>query len=166
MGFFQSIFHKTPKNIEQKSTNTIIENTILPHQNTSSSTTASTLSSQDIARFQQFEDGTHIHHLTCPAQNRIINGLIGMAHKSLRLTSQWTSSYNEKRIASLEEIKKERAALDRCLQRTTDERSLSEKWGTCQETIGKGTSGVVRIAHKIIEGKEQLYAVKVILFLV
>ncbi|KAG1474703.1 hypothetical protein G6F56_000192 [Rhizopus delemar] len=161
MGFFQTIFHKkeAPKQtIEQK--NHIID-AISPTcsiQNVSTSPTTSSRQSQDTTRFQLLEDGTHIHHLTLPAQNRIINGLIGMANKSLKLPTSWSS--NEKKAASLEEIKKERTALDNSLRRAPDDRSLLKKWGACQETIGKGTSGVVRVAHKVDERGEQLYAVK------
>lgn len=123
--------------------------------------------SQDITRplrFQLCEDGSHIHHLTLPTTNRItasLNGLVtGIANKSLRLT-QWT----EKKV-TMEEILKERAALNVLLHRTEEEskQTLSEKWGTCQETIGKGTSGVVRVAHKMEGTGERLYAVKVRLF--
>ncbi|OZJ05445.1 hypothetical protein BZG36_01633 [Bifiguratus adelaidae] len=42
--------------------------------------------------------------------------------------------------------------------------SFAEKWGTCQEVIGKGAFGVVRITHKVdasVPGSgERLYAVK------
>jgi hypothetical protein len=112
-------------------------------------------------RFVLLEDGIHLHHLTQPpAQNRItasLNGLVtGLAHKSLRLT-QWTE-----RKVSMDDILKERAALNLRLHRSNEEQlTLAEKWGTCQETIGKGTSGVVRVAHKVDATGERLYAVKV-----
>lgn len=42
-----------------------------------------------------------------------------------------------------------------------DPRSFAEKYGTCQEVIGRGTFGVVKISHKkVSENKENLYAVK------
>lgn len=110
-------------------------------------------------RFQLCEDGTHIHHLTLPAPNRItasLNGLVtGIANKSLRLT-QWTE-----RKVTYDEILKERQALNLRLHRSDEKQSLAEKYGTCQETIGKGTSGVVRVAHKVDATGERLYAVKV-----
>jgi hypothetical protein len=113
-------------------------------------------------RFQLCEDNiNHIHHLTLPAPNRItqsLNGLVtGIANKSLRLT-QWTE-----RKVTFEEILKERAALNVRLHREDTKQTLAEKWGTCQETIGKGTSGVVRVAHKMEGTGERLYAVKVII---
>ncbi|KAI9357528.1 kinase-like domain-containing protein [Pilaira anomala] len=111
-------------------------------------------------RFQLYEDGTHTHHLTLPATNRItasLNGLVtGIANKSLRLT-QWT----ERKI-TMDEILKERASLNRLLHRNDQDtkQTLERKWGTCQETIGKGTSGVVRVVHKVEGTAERLYAVK------
>ncbi|KAI8642613.1 kinase-like domain-containing protein [Parasitella parasitica] len=135
-----------------------------PQQSRSTSTHPSSpplsqrTSSEAARRFQLFEDGTHTHHLTHPAQNRIaasLNGLVtGIANKSLRLT-QWAE-----RKVSIEEIIKERAALNARLHRKASERTLAEKWGTCQETVGKGTSGVVRVAHKTEGTGERLYAVK------
>lgn len=39
--------------------------------------------------------------------------------------------------------------------------SLYEKYGRCQEVIGRGSYGVVRVSHKTnVKGKEQLFAVK------
>lgn len=38
--------------------------------------------------------------------------------------------------------------------------NFEKKYGKCQEVIGKGTFGVVRVAHKKIIDKEVLYAVK------
>lgn len=132
---------------------------------TSLSPPVSQRASQDLvrphtARFQLLEEGGHVHHLTLPAPNRItasLNGLVtGIANKSLRLT-QWTE-----RKVTYDEVLKERAALNLRLHRTTDDKkTLAEKWGTCQETIGKGTSGVVRVAHKVEGTGERLYAVKV-----
>ncbi|EGV66586.1 Pkinase-domain-containing protein [Yamadazyma tenuis ATCC 10573] len=43
------------------------------------------------------------------------------------------------------------------------DRSFAEKYGRCQEVIGKGAFGTVRISHKRVgdaEGEEALYAVK------
>jgi len=41
------------------------------------------------------------------------------------------------------------------------ESTLVEKYGKCQEVVGRGAFGIVRISHKAdIKGKEQLYAVK------
>lgn len=139
-------------------------------------------SNETTRRFQLNEDGTHIHYLIqpTPAANRItasLNGLLGIANKSLRLKPphQWNNylqptSTTEKRAAqNLEDIQKERIALNTRLHRKPEEvkETLAEKWGHCQETIGKGTSGVVRVAHKqLSDGTERLYAVKVGIYLI
>lgn len=147
-----------------KSSSSIKTNNSVSKTPISLSPPTSQRASQDMARpvrFQLYEDGTHTHHLTLPAPNRItasLNGLVtGIANKSLRLT-QWTE-----RKVTFDEILKERAALNIRLHRTEQDtkETLSEKWGVCQETIGKGTSGVVRAAHKVDGTGERLYAVKV-----
>lgn len=103
----------------------------------------------DEPRFQSTEVG-HIHHLT-PSKMSSINGFVsGMASKSLR---QWT----ERKI-SIEEIEEERMILNRHLNRNIKD-TLYNKYGQCQEMIGKGTSGVVRICQIDKEG-HQLYAIK------
>ncbi|GMM27325.1 serine/threonine protein kinase [Martiniozyma asiatica (nom. inval.)] len=42
----------------------------------------------------------------------------------------------------------------------THAESFVEKYGKCQEVVGKGTFGVVRLAHKKVKDREILYAVK------
>ncbi|KAI8359857.1 kinase-like domain-containing protein [Choanephora cucurbitarum] len=64
------------------------------------------------------------------------------------------------RKASVDEIMKERKALDARLHRNQPNATLAEKYGVCQETIGKGTSGVVRVVHKMDSTGKHLYAVK------
>lgn len=39
-------------------------------------------------------------------------------------------------------------------------RSLLQKYGKCQEVVGKGAYGTVRVAHKMHNGREKLYAIK------
>lgn len=161
MGFFQAIFHGKKGDLNKQ----LEQDVIMPTSNIQKqqqqqqqphiSPPLSSRQSHDYSRFQLFDDGTHAHHLSLPPSNRIIHGLMGIAHKSLRLTTQWAD-----RKPTIDEIKKERAALDQCLHRQSDDRSLSDKWGICQETIGKGTSGVVKIAHKLDGSGEHLYAVK------
>ncbi|KAI8372716.1 kinase-like domain-containing protein [Radiomyces spectabilis] len=57
-------------------------------------------------------------------------------------------------------VHEERAAMDASLKRTPSYSCLAQKWGTCQEVIGKGAFGVVRVAHKTEGSTERLYAVK------
>ncbi|ORZ24175.1 kinase-like domain-containing protein [Absidia repens] len=61
-------------------------------------------------------------------------------------------------------LQEERAAVDATLQRVPSNSSFAHKWGACQEVIGRGAFGVVRVAHKkdtsSPNSKEQLFAVK------
>lgn len=41
-----------------------------------------------------------------------------------------------------------------------DHESFFEKYGKCQEIIGRGTFGIVRVSHKKVNNREVLYAVK------
>ncbi|KAI9481697.1 MAG: kinase-like domain-containing protein [Benjaminiella poitrasii] len=61
---------------------------------------------------------------------------------------------------TLVELQKEQDSLNSKLHRPMEHLTLEQKWGTCHETIGKGTSGVVRIVHKMEGNTERLYAVK------
>ncbi|KAH8598000.1 kinase domain-containing protein [Bisporella sp. PMI_857] len=38
--------------------------------------------------------------------------------------------------------------------------TLVEKYGKCQEIVGRGAFGIVRISHKRVDNKEQLFAIK------
>lgn len=45
-------------------------------------------------------------------------------------------------------------------QKVTPSESLIQKYGKCQEVVGKGAYGVVRLSHKFQNGREILYAIK------
>ncbi|KAG2181469.1 hypothetical protein INT44_008282 [Umbelopsis vinacea] len=112
------------------------------------------------ARFQLSEDGTHQHHLVMPTVSKLtssLNGLTGLFHASKThhfKLPQWGAKEDDT-LHVVDEKK---------LSKTTSDVSLAAKWGTCQEVIGKGAFGVVRIAHKVdpsVPGTgERLYAVK------
>jgi protein-serine/threonine kinase len=108
--------------------------------------------------------GGHEHHLkSAKRQEKLSNMLRDMlvgkkkaaeAHEGeqqLTLMSSW-----------VDQLKRERESLD------TDKKggpnstaTLVEKYGKCQEIVGRGAFGIVRISHKRKEGEsEQLYAVK------
>jgi hypothetical protein len=112
-------------------------------------------------RFQLLEDGTHRHHLVMPTVSKLtssLNGLTGLFHASKAphfKLPQWGAKEDD----TLQVIDEKK------LNKTNSDVSLAAKWGTCQEVIGKGAFGVVRIAHKVdpsVPGTgERLYAVKV-----
>lgn len=117
-----------------------------------------------LKRFEALPDGTHIHQLkSAKRQERLsdmLRDLILGKRKddlpesdNLNLVSSW-----------VEQIKSDKDKL------ATDKKggpnstsTLVEKYGKCQEVVGRGAFGIVRISHKADpnhEGKEQLYAVK------
>lgn len=127
-------------------------------------------------RFRILEDGTHEHHLSGPAQNRLtssINDFVdGLFHReSARSLRLWGGD----RRMSPEELQEERDAIDASLNRTTTpETCLAQKWGVTQEVIGKGAFGKIRIIRRDVQqqqpssssssagdGEQQLFAVKV-----
>ncbi|CDH60658.1 serine threonine protein [Lichtheimia corymbifera JMRC:FSU:9682] len=126
-------------------------------------------------RFRILEDGTHEHHLSGPAQNRLtssINDFVdGLFHReSARSLRLWGGD----RRMSPEELQEERDAIDASLNRTTTpETCLAQKWGVTQEVIGKGAFGKIRVIRRDVQqqqpsssssaagdGEQQLFAVK------
>ncbi|KAI8343717.1 kinase-like domain-containing protein [Chlamydoabsidia padenii] len=132
-------------------------------------TTTTTTAAVSHGRFHVNEDSSHTHHLTMPAPSRftgLVDGLIQL-DKSIR--RGWggdkkqpahTSPDGQSSLAP--DLVEERAAIDATLQRKPSTSSFAQKWGDCQEVIGRGAFGVVRVAHKkdTPDSKEQLYAVK------
>ncbi|MCJ1416279.1 serine/threonine-protein kinase HAL4/sat4 [Xylographa parallela] len=122
---------------------------------------------QDVP-FQRFvvkADGTHEHHLKSAKRQEKLSDMLrdmlgakrkeehGDEHQQLSLMSTW-----------VDQLKNEREKL------ATDKKggpnsthTLVEKYGKCQEIVGRGAFGIVRISHKTDpkDSKlEQLYAVK------
>lgn len=114
-------------------------------------------------RFMLHEDGTHEHTLKPDKrQETLANMFRGMfsskkgeaapePEHQLSLMSNW-----------VDQVKSEKTAGDKsggpnCAN------TLVEKYGKCQEVVGRGAFGIVRISHKMDNTdpkKEQLYAVK------
>ncbi|KAK4169258.1 putative serine/threonine-protein kinase hal4 [Cladorrhinum sp. PSN259] len=108
--------------------------------------------------------GGHEHHLkSSRRQERLsdmIKGLLGGGRKSeqapendLSLVSSWVDT-----------LKKEKDGSNLTEKKTgsTSAASLTEKYGKCQEIVGRGAFGIVRISHKKLDngGGEKLFAVK------
>jgi protein-serine/threonine kinase len=121
-------------------------------------------------RFQLNEDGSHTHHLTMPAPSRFTGLVDGLLQLDKSIRRGWggdkkqaahTSPDGQPSLAPA--LVEERAAIDATLQRMPSTSSFAQKWGDCQEIIGRGAFGVVRVAHKkdSPDSKERLYAVKV-----
>ncbi|KAI9677513.1 MAG: serine/threonine-protein kinase HAL4/sat4 [Caeruleum heppii] len=119
-----------------------------------------------IKRFELKEDGGHEHHLkSAKRQEKLSDMLRDMLvgkkkedpqpadEQQLSLMSGWVDQLKHER---------ERLATDK-KGGPNATASLVEKYGKCQEIIGRGAFGIVRISHKTDpkDGKmEQLYAVK------
>lgn len=113
-------------------------------------------------RFEQYEDGTHAHFLKSAKRQQKLNSLLekmlGGGRKQdddqqLSLMSSW-----------VDQLKLEKDTM------VTDQKggpnhtaNLVDKYGKCQEVVGRGAFGVVRVSHKQDPNnadKELLYAVK------
>jgi protein-serine/threonine kinase len=113
-------------------------------------------------RFEMTDDGLHLHHLRAAKRQEKLTTLLQNyfrrkpdeeekpANHQLSLMHSWADQVKREKVANL---KKE----------STASATLVEKYGRCQEIIGRGAFGVVRISHKADPtdaSGEQLYAVK------
>ncbi|TGZ81148.1 Pkinase-domain-containing protein [Ascodesmis nigricans] len=119
-----------------------------------------------LVRFSMNEDGTHEHHLRSAKRQEklsdMIRDLMGGGKKrdenaperdGLSLMSSWVDQLRSE---------KDKLASDKKAGANSSA-TLVEKYGKCQEIIGRGAFGIVRISHKADpnnHGHEQLYAVK------
>ncbi|KAI5863257.1 serine/threonine-protein kinase hal4 [Durotheca rogersii] len=119
------------------------------------------------AQYQRFvadpeAPGGHEHHLRGSKRQEKLSdmwkALLGLkqdqpAEPDLSLRSSWVDTVKQ------EKESKELVATDKKggpNQSTT----LVEKYGKCQEVIGRGAFGIVRISHKKVDNVEKLFAVK------
>ncbi|RUS15992.1 kinase-like domain-containing protein [Endogone sp. FLAS-F59071] len=130
-------------------------------------------------RFESFDDGTHAHYLDLHAISKLkshhLKNLFNAnkSHHHLHLPHFFGDKEKEKEKKREHEHEKSKESIisnngaksrEPSLKRSNSEESLKEKWGKCQEVVGKGAFGVVRVAHKVdpnvpVTG-ERLYAVK------
>lgn len=107
--------------------------------------------------------GGHEHHLKSSRRQEkltdMFKGLLGRKieqapDSDLSLVSNWVDTLKQEK-ATLQTIADKKAGPKETV-------TLVEKYGKCQEVIGRGAFGIVRISHKKIEGQpgEKLYAVK------
>ncbi|KAH0538732.1 Pkinase-domain-containing protein [Glutinoglossum americanum] len=118
-------------------------------------------------RFDIVSDGTHVHHLKSAKRQEklsdMLRDLLGAKRKeehqqpgddqTLSLMSSWVDQLKNE---------KEKLASDK-KGGPNATATLVEKYGKCQEIIGRGAFGIVRISHKTDpkdSKQEQLYAVK------
>ena len=119
-----------------------------------------------LRRFELVAEGSHVHHLKSTRRQEKLSDMLrdmlggkkkedhpGSEEQHLSLMSTW-----------VDQLKNEREKL------ATDKKggpnsthTLVEKYGKCQEIVGRGAFGIVRISHKPDpkdSKSEQLYAVK------
>jgi protein-serine/threonine kinase len=129
-------------------------------------TTKAAAADHIIKRFEVMPDGTHEHHLkSAKRQEKLMDmfkGMMGGKGKEenangedpqLSLMSSWVDQLK---------IERERLAIDK-KGGPNATATLVQKYGKCQEIVGRGAFGIVRISHKTdpTDSKlEQLYAVK------
>lgn len=105
--------------------------------------------------------GGHEHHLKSSRRQEkltdMFKGLLGKKveqrpDSDLSLVSNWVDALKEEK-ASMASDKK---------VGPKESVTLVEKYGKCQEVVGRGAFGIVRISHKKLEGQpgEKLFAVK------
>ncbi|EEH33903.1 serine/threonine-protein kinase hal4 [Paracoccidioides lutzii Pb01] len=125
-------------------------------------------------RFEVVEGGSHMHHLKSAKRQEklsdMLRDILGGGKKKeeqvedqhLSLMSTWVDQLKSER---------EKLAATPAAGTTTDTKkggpnaaaSLVDKYGKCQEIVGRGAFGIVRISHKVDprdSKTEQLYAVK------
>ena len=103
--------------------------------------------------------GGHEHHLKSSRRQEkltdMFRALIGRKHDApdhdLSLVSNWVDALRQEK-----DVAKDRKGGGGPSTLPT----LVEKYGKCQEVVGRGAFGVVRISHKKSEHGEMLYAVK------
>ncbi|KAI9837526.1 MAG: Pkinase-domain-containing protein [Sarea resinae] len=116
-------------------------------------------------RFQMHEDGSHEHHLKSAKRQEklsvMLRDMLGGKKKEEHIGEDQQLSLMSSWIDQLKN-EKERLASDK-KGGPSATASLIEKYGKCQEIIGRGAFGIVRISHKTDPKDnrlEQLYAVK------
>ena len=115
-------------------------------------------------RFWVNEDGSHEHHLKVAKRQEKLSDMFqslmlgkkkgeNVEDQPLSLMSNWVDVMrNEK-----EKLAEQKNAVNALPQ------TLLQKYGKCQEVVGRGAFGIVRVAHKPDpkdSKREQLYAVK------
>ncbi|KAL4936072.1 hypothetical protein BDV06DRAFT_114347 [Aspergillus oleicola] len=115
-------------------------------------------------RFEAFPDNSHCHHLKSTRRQEkltdLLQNMLGGRKKDdhaedqqLSLMSTWIDQFKSER---------DKLAADK-KGGPNATASLVDKYGKCQEIVGRGAFGIVRISHKVDprdSKTEQLYAVK------
>ncbi|OAX77414.1 HAL protein kinase [Emergomyces africanus] len=116
-------------------------------------------------RFEVVEGGSHMHHLkSAKRQEKLSDMLRDMLGGGKKKEDHVDDQHLSLMSTWVDQLKTERDKM------ATDKKggpqsnaSLVDKYGKCQEVVGRGAFGIVRISHKVDpkdSKTEQLYAVK------
>lgn len=147
-----------------------------------SPSTASTahLPVKQFSRFTIFDDGTHEHHLKNAKRQEKLSNMLKNLWVGQKLRDEAKSAVPEiltnnpptlfsGLVNQMSEPTDDPISgattvqgqiLDPSNSAQFHNKTFAERYGRCQEVVGKGTFGVVRISHKKDHDKETLYAVK------
>jgi protein-serine/threonine kinase len=150
------------------------------------SPTASSVSVASQTNFNRvniFDDGTHVHFLKSTRRQeklgRMLRDLMGQGQKvsdnavsampeieenaAHSMDTTGDLSLMSGLLSQIENGEKNVAKIVRhsvVPEKVGPPGSLLQKYGKCQEVVGKGAYGVVRVSHKYQNGREILYAIK------
>lgn len=114
-------------------------------------------------RFWMNEDGTHEHHLKVAKRQEKLSDMF----QNLMLGKKKEGSHEEQPLSLMSNwvdvMRNEKEKLAEQKSQANTPLSLVQKYGKCQEVVGRGAFGIVRVAHKTDAKdpkREQLFAVK------
>ena len=114
-------------------------------------------------RFELMADGGHEHHLKSAKRQEKLSGMLRDMLGGKKREEQGDDQHLSLMSTWVDQLKNERdkLAMDK-KGGPNSTATLVEKYGKCQEIVGRGAFGIVRISHKPDpkEKTEQLYAVK------
>ncbi|KAI9278792.1 kinase-like domain-containing protein [Phascolomyces articulosus] len=150
MGVFQTLFQSQQQPSSSSSYNMAEPNHNILQQEVSPSSPTSQRHSMDTSRFVMHGNHQHSHHLTSPTPSKLSSSLND-------IMDGWRGLLWGDNKMSPDALQEERSAVDTTLKRTPSKSYyLDQKWGNCQEIIGRGAYGKIRVIHK----NETFYAVK------
>ncbi|KAF2653739.1 Pkinase-domain-containing protein [Lophiostoma macrostomum CBS 122681] len=114
-------------------------------------------------RFWTNEDGTHEHYLKVAKRQEKLTDLF----QNMMLGKKKDDHHDDQPLSLMSNwvdvMRNEKEKLAEQKNSATTSQTLVQKYGKCQEVVGRGAFGIVRVAHKTDAKdpkREQLYAVK------
>ncbi|GAM35947.1 halotolerence protein [Talaromyces pinophilus] len=117
-------------------------------------------------RFEILPEGTHVHHLKGTKRQEKLTGLLRDMLGGSKKKEDHADDQQQLSLVSswIDQLKNERDKLAQDKKGGPNATAtLVDKYGKCQEIVGRGAFGIVRISHKVDprdSKMEQLYAVK------